>query len=194
MADARRPRRATIRKRRRAARRYFWAAFVDLRAADAVRADLSRAAARRDLQFVPRAAGDRAQRPDRAAAQLLASTPGSQAWGTYCVGGTCEGMKRNFFNSLWMTIPATIISTMLGAINGYVLSKWRFRGSEVLFTCMLLGVFMPGQIALMPWAFLLGKLGLTNSTYGLVLIHVRPGHLVHHAVLPQLSTSAFPTI
>ena len=69
-------------------------------------------------------------------------------------------MKRNFYNSLKMTIPATIISTAIGAINGYILSKWRFKGSEVLFTCMLLGVFMPGQIALMPWAFILGKLGL----------------------------------
>ena len=99
----------------------------------------------------------------------------SQAWSTYCVAGTCEGMKRNFFNSLWMTVPATIISTLLGAINGYILSKWRFKGSEVLFTCMLLGVFMPGQIALMPWAFVLGKLGLTNSTYGLILVHVIQG-------------------
>jgi glucose/mannose transport system permease protein len=99
----------------------------------------------------------------------------AQAWGTYCVSGTCEGMKRNFFNSLWMTIPATLISTLLGAMNGYVLSKWRFKGSEILFNLMLLGVFMPGQISLMPWAFLLGKLGLTNSTYGLVLIHVVQG-------------------
>ena len=97
------------------------------------------------------------------------------AWSTYCVGGTCEGMKRNFYNSLKMTIPATIISTAIGAVNGYILSKWRFRGSEVLFTCMLLGVFMPGQIALMPWAFILGKLGLTNSTAGLVLVHTVQG-------------------
>ena len=98
-----------------------------------------------------------------------------EAWGTYCVGGTCEGMKRNFYNSLKMTIPATIISTAIGAINGYILSKWRFKGSEILFTCMLLGVFMPGQIALMPWAFTLGKLGLTNSTAGLVLVHTVQG-------------------
>jgi glucose/mannose transport system permease protein len=97
------------------------------------------------------------------------------AWDTYCIGGTCEGMKRNFFNSLWMTIPATIISTLLGAINGYVLSKWRFPGSEVLFTMVLLGVFMPGQIALMPWAFILGNLGLSNSLYGLILVHVIQG-------------------
>jgi glucose/mannose transport system permease protein len=99
----------------------------------------------------------------------------ADAWSSYCIAGTCEGMQRNFMNSLWMTIPATIISTLLGAINGYVLSKWRFKGSEVLFTCMLLGVFMPGQIALMPWAFILGKLGLTNSTYGLILVHVIQG-------------------
>jgi glucose/mannose transport system permease protein len=99
----------------------------------------------------------------------------ADAWDTYCIGGTCEGMKRNFYNSLMMTIPATIISTLLGAMNGYILSKWRFKGSEVLFTCMLLGVFMPGQIALMPWAFILGNLGLSNSVYGLVLVHVIQG-------------------
>ena len=99
----------------------------------------------------------------------------ADAWSTYCIGGTCEGMQRNFYNSLKMTIPATIISTAVGAMNGYILSKWRFKGSEALFTCMLLGVFIPGQISLMPWAFILGNLGLSNSTYGLVLIHVIQG-------------------
>jgi glucose/mannose transport system permease protein len=97
------------------------------------------------------------------------------AWNSYCVGGTCAGVKGFFFNSLKMTIPATIISTAVGAVNGYILSKWRFTGSEFLFACMALGVFIPGQIALMPWAFILGKLGLTNSTYGLILVHVVQG-------------------
>lgn len=99
----------------------------------------------------------------------------AEAWDTFCLGGTCEGMKRYFFNSLYMTIPATIISTALGAINGYILSKWRFPGSEILFTCMLLGVFMPGQVSLMPWAFILGKIGLSNTLAGLVLIHCVQG-------------------
>lgn len=97
------------------------------------------------------------------------------AWSTYCINGTCEGMRRNFFNSLYMTIPATIVSTLLGALNGYILSKWRFRGSEFLFTCMLLGVFIPGQLALLPWAYLLGQLGLQNSITGLALVHVIQG-------------------
>jgi glucose/mannose transport system permease protein len=98
-----------------------------------------------------------------------------EAWSTFCVGGTCGGIQENFYNSLKMTIPATIISTAIGAINGYILSKWRFRGSELLFGAMTLGVFMPGQIALMPWAFILGKLGLTNTTWGLVLVHTVQG-------------------
>ena len=99
----------------------------------------------------------------------------ASAWDSYCIGGACEGMKQYFYNSLWMTIPATIISTACGAVNGYILSKWRFPGSEILFTCMLLGVFMPGQISLMPWAFILGNIGLSNSTQGLILIHIVQG-------------------
>jgi len=98
-----------------------------------------------------------------------------QAWSKFCVSGACAGIQRNFYNSLMMTIPATVISTLLGALNGYVLSKWRFRGSELLFVCITLGVFMPGQIALMPWAFILGRLHLSNTIYGLILVHVAQG-------------------
>ena len=98
-----------------------------------------------------------------------------RAWAHFCVSGACEGIHRNFYNSLMMTIPATIVSSLLGAINGYVLSKWRFRGSELLFVCMTLGVFMPGQIALMPWAFVLGHLHLSNTIQGLILVHCVQG-------------------
>ena len=109
-----------------------------------------------------------------------------QAWAHYCVAGTCEGIKRNFYNSLIMTIPATIVSTLLGALNGYVLSKWRFPGSETLFVCILLGVFMPGQIALLPWAYILGQ---PASVQLRLRSHSRscdPRHLLHDALLPQL--------
>ena len=99
----------------------------------------------------------------------------SLAWNKFCVGGTCEGIAPFFFNSVAMVVPATIISTAVGSINGYVLSKWRFTGSEILFGLMTLGVFMPGQMVLLPWARVLGWLGLTNSTAGLVLIHCVQG-------------------
>ncbi|WP_315860646.1 carbohydrate ABC transporter permease [Rhizobium leguminosarum] len=105
----------------------------------------------------------------------LRLTAWPQAWSTFCIGGTCEGMHRYFWNSVMITVPATVISTAIGAINGYILSKWRFPGSNVLFTCMLLGVFMPGQLALLPWSFLLGAIGLTNSVLGLILVHCVQG-------------------
>ncbi|MBV8474204.1 MAG: carbohydrate ABC transporter permease [Hyphomicrobiales bacterium] len=98
-----------------------------------------------------------------------------QAWSHFCVAGTCEGIQRNFYNSLLMTVPATIVSTLIGAVNGYILSKWRFPGSQTLFACMTLGVFMPGQIALLPWAFILGKLHLSNTVSGLILVHCVQG-------------------
>jgi glucose/mannose transport system permease protein len=99
----------------------------------------------------------------------------SMAWSNFCVGGTCKGIEPFFWNSVAMVVPAAIISTAIGSLNGYVLSKWRFPGSETLFGLMTLGVFMPGQMVLLPWARVLGLLGLTNTIAGLVLIHCVQG-------------------
>lgn len=96
-------------------------------------------------------------------------------WTKACVAGTCKGIAPNFYNSLIITVPATLAATALGLLNGYVLSKWRFRGSEWVFGLMLLGVFMPSQITLLPWAWIMGKIGLSNSVWGLVLIHTVQG-------------------
>jgi glucose/mannose transport system permease protein len=97
------------------------------------------------------------------------------AWTETCVSGMCEGIGRNFFNSLWITVPATLIATAFGALNGYVLSKWRFPGSEFIFWMVLAGMFLPGQITLLPWAFIMGKLGLANNVNGLIIIHCVQG-------------------
>jgi glucose/mannose transport system permease protein len=71
-----------------------------------------------------------------------------------------------------MVIPAVIISTMLGAFNGYVFSKWRFKGSELIFSLLLIGCFIPFQVILLPMATTLGKLGLAQSVGGLIMVHV----------------------
>lgn len=97
--------------------------------------------------------------------------PFISAWTKTCVAGTCDGIGDNFLNSVRITVPATIISTMLGALNGYALSKWKFPGSGLVFGGILLGVFMPMQLTLLPWAWIMGKLGLHNNVNGLVLIH-----------------------
>ena len=98
--------------------------------------------------------------------------PWLAAWGTTCVGLTCQGIKGFFGNSLLMVVPAVAISTMLGALNGYVLTKWRFPGHRIVFGLMLFACFIPFQAVLIPMALVLGALGLAGTTAGLVLVHV----------------------
>jgi glucose/mannose transport system permease protein len=94
------------------------------------------------------------------------------AWQTSCIGLTCAGLKGYFWNSIKMVVPAVAISTLLGSLNGYVLTKWRFPGHRWVFALMLFGCFIPFQSVLVPMALILGKLGIAGSTTGLVLVHV----------------------
>lgn len=105
----------------------------------------------------------------------LDATAWEQAWSSACTGVDCQGLRPFFWNSVRMTVPAVLISTAWGAINGYVLSLWKFRGSEVLFGLLLFGVFMPFQVVLLPMSQLLGWLGLSTSIAGLVLVHCLAG-------------------
>ncbi|ACB33960.1 binding-protein-dependent transport systems inner membrane component [Leptothrix cholodnii SP-6] len=107
--------------------------------------------------------------------QALDFTSWFKAWGSACTGMDCSGLKPYFFNSLIMIVPAVAISTTLGALNGYVLTKWRFKGSELLFSLMLFGVFMPLQVVLLPMSQVLGWVGLSDSVWGLVCVHVLMG-------------------
>jgi glucose/mannose transport system permease protein len=98
--------------------------------------------------------------------------PWINAWQTTCVGLSCKGIKGYFWNSTKMTVLAVAISTAIGLLNGYVLTKWKFKGANVLFGLILFGCFIPFQIVLIPMAHFLGKMGIASSTTGLVFVHV----------------------
>ncbi|BAL94931.1 carbohydrate ABC transporter permease [Rubrivivax gelatinosus] len=99
----------------------------------------------------------------------------ARAWSSACTGTDCGGLKPFFMNSVLMVVPAVLVSTAIGSVNGYVLSKWRFRGSETMFALMLFGVFMPMQVVLLPMSQVLGWLGIASSIWGLILVHVVAG-------------------
>jgi len=96
----------------------------------------------------------------------------TKAWSSACTGSECKGLAPYFWNSVRIVFPAVIISTIIGAFNGYSLAKWRFKGSELLFGALLFGCFIPFQVILLPMAKLLGSLGLANTVTGLVMVHV----------------------
>lgn len=94
------------------------------------------------------------------------------AWSSACTGTQCEGLRPFFWNSVLLSVPAVFLSTLLGAMNGYVLAQWRFKGSNILFALMLFGCFIPFQVVILPMAMTLGVLKLAGSIGGLVLVHV----------------------
>jgi len=97
--------------------------------------------------------------------------PWQKAWASACVGVRCVGLSPYMWNSVAMVVPAVILSTFLGSINGYALTKWRFPGANAVFVLMLFGAFIPFQVVLLPMARTLGVLGLAGTVTGLVLVH-----------------------
>ena len=112
--------------------------------------------------------------------------PWIKAWSGACTGVRCDGMQPFFMNSVRMVIPAVLISSIIGAFNGYVLTHWRFRGADPIFTMLLVGCFIPFQAILLPMARFEGITRPVEHDH-------RTGggardlrHRVHHDVLPQL--------
>ena len=90
-------------------------------------------------------------------------------------GGFLEAWRRlypNLGNSLQLTIPATIFSSIFGAVNGYIFAKWKFRGSNTLFALLVFGMFIPYQSILIPLIQFLEQIKLYGTIWGLVLVHV----------------------
>jgi glucose/mannose transport system permease protein len=98
--------------------------------------------------------------------------PWQKAWSGACIGVRCEGMSVYFWNSFRFVVPAVLISTLIGAFNGYVLTMWRFRGSDFFFAALMIGCFIPFQVVLLPMARTLGALGISNTIAGLIFVHV----------------------
>jgi len=99
----------------------------------------------------------------------------SVAWGSACINASCTGVQPYFWASMLMVVPATAISTALGLINGFALTKWRMPGATFIFVAITIGVFLPPQVVLLPWAIALSWLGLSKSLVGLGLVHVIQG-------------------
>ncbi|WP_254249077.1 carbohydrate ABC transporter permease [Loktanella salsilacus] len=101
--------------------------------------------------------------------------PWVKAWQEACTGINCDGLSRGFWNSVRILIPSVILSVAIASVNGYALSMWKFKGSEVFFTILMIGAFIPYQVMLYPIVILLREAGLYGSLTGLVLVHVAFG-------------------
>jgi len=82
-----------------------------------------------------------------------------------------KAVAPNFINSVIITVPAALLSSFLGSINGYIFAKWKFRGSNTIFLLFLVGMFLPYQGILIPLVQTLQFFGLYGQLPGLILVH-----------------------
>ena len=109
--------------------------------------------------------------------------PWVKAWSQACTGINCEGLSRGFWNSVRIMVPSVIISIIIASVNGYALANWKFKGSEVFFTILIFGAFIPYQVMIYPIVILLRETGdviaaatgtnfrLMGTLGGLVIVH-----------------------
>jgi glucose/mannose transport system permease protein len=93
------------------------------------------------------------------------------AWNSACTGLDCSGVKVGFLNSIKIVVPVVLLSILIGAVNGYVLSFWRFKGANLVFTVLMVGAFIPLQIVLYPLVKMWAAIGLYGSLAGLIAVH-----------------------
>ncbi len=124
--------------------------------------------------------------------QVWTLEPWRSAWSTAQIGVSPTGLVPYFLNSFLMVIPAVILATALGALNGYILTKWRFKGDNYVFGLMLFSCFIPFQIVIIPMAAVLGFLGLSGTIFGLILVHTVYG-LGFTTLFFRNFYAAFPT-
>jgi glucose/mannose transport system permease protein len=102
-----------------------------------------------------------------------------KAWSSACTGRDCNGLAPGFFNSMKITLLAVPISIILSMLNGYALSFWRFRGSELMFGLLVFGAFVPFQVLVYPIIFALSSVKLP---WGGTLFGTLPGIVIVHSI------------
>lgn len=83
-----------------------------------------------------------------------------------------QSLSDSMTRTLFFVIQSSIISAILGSINGYIFAKWKFRGSNLVFTLFLFGMFIPYQAVMIPLVRLATNMGVNKSIYVLVFAHV----------------------
>lgn len=95
----------------------------------------------------------------------------ARAWATAQIGVQPTGLRPYFINSIVMVVPSVFLSTIIGALAGFVLSQWPVKHSKLIFGLILFGAFIPFQTVLIPMARILGMLRISGTTRGLILVH-----------------------
>lgn len=97
--------------------------------------------------------------------------PWVKAWANACTGLNCDGLSRGFWNSVRILIPSVVISIIVASVSGYAIANWKFKGSELFFSILIIGAFIPYQVMIYPIVIVLRELRIYGTLTGLVIVH-----------------------
>lgn len=95
-----------------------------------------------------------------------------QVWETGGWSKAWTTLAPSLGRTVLLVVPSAIISAFLGSINGYVLSKWKFPGANIIFTLILFGMFIPYQAVMIPLTQLVSDIGVPQGVPSLMLLHI----------------------
>ncbi|WP_311032696.1 carbohydrate ABC transporter permease [Mesorhizobium koreense] len=101
----------------------------------------------------------------------LSFKPWTDAWLHACTGRDCFGLSPGFMNSVKITVPSVILSILIGSINGYALSFWRYKGANLLFGILLFGAFVPYQVVIYPLIIGFRIMGIYSTMTCIIIVH-----------------------
>jgi glucose/mannose transport system permease protein len=96
--------------------------------------------------------------------------PWSDAWLHACTGRDCTGLHPGFVNSVKITIPSVVISILIGSLNGYALSFWRYKGANLMFGILLFGAFVPYQVVIYPLIIGFRMMGIFSTLTCIIIV------------------------
>jgi glucose/mannose transport system permease protein len=97
--------------------------------------------------------------------------PWVKAWANACTGLNCDGLSRGFWNSVRILLPSVVISIVVASVSGYAMANWKFKGSELFFSILIIGAFIPYQVMIYPIVIVLREMGIYGTLTGLVIVH-----------------------
>jgi len=95
--------------------------------------------------------------------------PGKAFFENYRTMLTSLPIWKGFLNSLTIAVPSTILAGYFGALTAYGFSKFRFRGSRLLFWVVLATLMIPPQLGIVGYFQLTVKLHMINTYWALIL-------------------------
>ncbi|RLE75565.1 MAG: carbohydrate ABC transporter permease [Thermoprotei archaeon] len=82
-----------------------------------------------------------------------------------------NGLSGNLLSSFIITIPSVFLSVFVGAIVGFILSRFDFKLRNEMVLFFILGMMIPQQMVLIPLYIIANKLGIYDTYLALILVH-----------------------